>query len=110
MKNLELIRARYLQDNLPRRLGALAANLARIASFSKLNKSGNVIESLLRESTYFIEWTGKDANLELQDKLVQLQIRLAWWAYRLQKGVLPSQELIHGCELEAEALLAISDL
>ena len=34
MKNLEAIQERYLRDPLPVRLGGLAANLARVESFS----------------------------------------------------------------------------
>ena len=35
MKNLDTVRERYLRDPLPVRLGGLAANLSRIASFAR---------------------------------------------------------------------------
>jgi len=56
--NLEVIRKRYLQDNFSRRLGALAANLARIASFLqirlavwryRLDQGKNGFETLAQE-------------------------------------------------------------
>jgi hypothetical protein len=82
MKNQTAIRERYLRDGLPVRLGGLAANLARIKSFSDHPDHGNIIESLLEESKFFIEWTILEAELEIQPVLVSLQIQLALWQYR----------------------------
>lgn len=79
MKDLKAIRKRYLQDPLSLRLGGLAANLARINSFSDHPGHGDVVESLLNESKFFIEWTAPDAGLKLQAELVELQLELAWW-------------------------------
>jgi hypothetical protein len=80
---LEAIRARYLRDGLPTRLGGLAANLARIVSFANQpNETGNyssAVAHLLEESKWFIEWNGPDAPLETQAELAQLQIQLAVW-------------------------------
>ena len=55
MRDLTAIRERYLRDELPVRLGGLAANLARIKSFSDHPNHCDVIESLLNESKFFIE-------------------------------------------------------
>jgi hypothetical protein len=79
MKDWTSIRERYLRDNLSIRLGGLAANLARIKSFSDHPNHREVVESLLDESKFFIEWTAPEAELELQAKLVELQIQLAIW-------------------------------
>ena len=79
MKDWKAIRKRYLQDALPLRLGGLAANLARIKSFSDHPDHRDVIESLLDESKFFIEWTAPDAALELRAELVELQLQLACW-------------------------------
>jgi len=79
MKDRTAIRERYLRDILPVRLGGLAANLARIKSFSDHPDHCNVVESLLNESKFFIEWTASDAGLDLQAELVQLQLQLACW-------------------------------
>ena len=54
------IQERYLQDSLPTRLGGLAANLARIVSFSKNAKATRAIESLIEESRWFIEWSAPE--------------------------------------------------
>lgn len=79
MKNREAIRERYLRDPLAIRLGGLAANLARVESFSNHPDHREVVEHLLEESKYFIEWTALDATLELQADLVALQRLLACW-------------------------------
>lgn len=44
-----------------------------------------VIESLLDESKFFIEWTAHDAEIETAAALVDLQIRLASWQRRLHR-------------------------
>jgi len=81
MKDWTPIRERYLRDNLPIRLGGLAANLARIKSFSDHPDHRDVVESLLDESKFFIEWTAPEAALETQVKLVELQLQLARWQH-----------------------------
>jgi len=83
MKNVEEIRKRYLKDELPVRLGGIAANLARMNSFSSNDSHLEVIESLLDESKYFIEWTVKDTPGEIQGFLIQIQIQLALWQVQL---------------------------
>ncbi len=79
MKDWKAIQERYLQDALPLRLGGLAANLARIKSFSDHPDHRDVVESLLDESKFFIEWTAPDTELKLQAELVELQLQLACW-------------------------------
>ena len=79
----EAIRERYLRDGLQTRLGGLAANLARIASFADRPTEGGsysaAVAHLLEESKWFIEWNGTTAPLETQAELVELQIQLAVW-------------------------------
>jgi hypothetical protein len=79
--NDEAIRERYLHDPLPIRLGGLAANLARVESFSNHPDHRDVVERLLNESKYFIEWTALEASIDLQAELVDLQRHLAEWQY-----------------------------
>jgi len=79
MKNLDQRRSRYLQDNLPIRLGGLAANLSRIASFSKHDGVSDVVSSILLESRWFIEWTAKEFEISKAAELVDLQRQLARW-------------------------------
>ena len=82
MKDWTVIRERYLRDNLPVRLGGLAANLSRIKSFASHDANREAVESLLDESKYFIEWTAPEAEIETAATLVELQIQLARWQRR----------------------------
>ncbi len=81
MNNPTVRRERYLRDALPIRLGGLAANLARVKSFSEYAAHRDVVEALLDESKYFIEWTAADAELSIQTALVDLQVQLAGWQH-----------------------------
>ena len=82
MKNQIAIQERYLRDAVPVRLGALAANLARMKSFSSHPDHRDVVERLLEESKFFIEWTAGDAEPELQAQLADIQLQLARWQRR----------------------------
>jgi len=79
MKDCISIRDRYLRDNLPVRLGGLAANLSRIKSFSTHDASREVVESMIDESKFFIEWTAAEAEVTTAAELVELQVQLARW-------------------------------
>lgn len=79
MIDREELRARYLRDPLPTRLGGLAANLRRIRSFTQHEANRDVVESLLDESKHFIEWTAQAAEIETAAQLVELQVQLARW-------------------------------
>ncbi len=79
MNNLEERRIRYMQDGLPIRLGGLAANLARIVSFSRNPANKDAVNSLIEESKYFIEWTAPEAELQTSAELAEIQINLAIW-------------------------------
>ena len=88
---LSAVRERYMQDGLPIRLGGLAANLMRIASVAVASVADHpanrqVVDSLLEESKFFIEWTAPDASIDEQEALVELQIRLALWQLRWYPG------------------------
>jgi hypothetical protein len=85
MKNLIAIKERYLRDPLPVRLGGLAANLARVESFSTHDAHRDVVEKLLNESKFFIEWIAVEMSLPLQAELVELQRQLAGWHYELNE-------------------------
>ena len=79
MTNGSALQERYLRDSLPLRLGGLAANLARVQSFSDNPAHGDVVARLLEESAWFIEWTAADAPLDTQVALVACQRVLAHW-------------------------------
>lgn len=75
----DYVQERYLRDPLPIRLGGLAANLARVNSFSGHHDHEETVRSLLTESKFFIEWTAADASLPQQIELLELQRMLARW-------------------------------
>jgi len=79
MTNRSQLRERYLRDPLPVRLGGLAANLARVRSFSGNPKHGTAVAKLLEESAWFIEWTAPGAPLEMQLTFLECQRQLAKW-------------------------------
>lgn len=110
MTNLEVRRERYLKDSVSKRLGALAANLARLSSFSKGSPNLKIIESLLGETECFIEWTALDLPIAIQERLIQLQIQLAVYAYRLKQGKNEFQALSDEFQKRSDELLTASGL
>ena len=84
MKDWTVIRERYMRDELPIRLGGLAANLSRIKSFSANEASRDTVASLIDESKMFIEWTAAQTEINTAEKLVELQIQLARWQLQWQ--------------------------
>lgn len=95
---IETRRERYLRDPLPIRLGGLAANLARVKSFSDHPAHSEAVRDLLDESRYFIEWTAADAELPLQVELVELQRLLARWRIKWDEiwNVLETRSAVAG--------------
>jgi hypothetical protein len=85
MNNLAERKERYLRDSVPVRLGGLAANLARVKSFSKNAANREAVFDLFEESKHFIEWTAIEAEIETAGKLVELQIQIAVWQRQWQK-------------------------
>lgn len=81
MRNWTAFKERYLRDALPIRLGNLASNLARIQSRCQDIANRELVEMVLQESKYFIEWTAAEAEVETAAELVELQIQLARWQY-----------------------------
>jgi len=93
MTRLDAVRERYMQDGLEIRLGGLAANLARLASFSDRMKHHGSVEYLFEESKWFIEWNVSDAPSEMQAELAELQIQLAVWHRAWQQGRMDGDRL-----------------
>jgi hypothetical protein len=79
MNNSTSIKERYLRDELPARLGGLAANLRRIPSFARSESNREAVAALIDESKYFIEWTAAEAEIDTAATLVELQVQLAGW-------------------------------
>lgn len=84
-KDWSILRERYLRDGVPVRLGGLAANLSRIKSFSGNVNNRSLVESLIEESKYFIEWTAQETEIETAAKLVELQVELALWQINMNQ-------------------------
>ena len=79
MSDFSAIRERYLRDEVPRRLGGLAANLARVGSFAGNSANSALVYSLLDESKWFIEWTAAETSIDTAAQLVDLQLELSLW-------------------------------
>jgi len=82
MKDYTAIRQRYMRDDLPVRLGGLAANLRRVKSAADRDENRVAVEGLLDESKHFIEWTAAEADIDKAAELVELQLQLARWQYK----------------------------
>jgi hypothetical protein len=74
---------RFLKDDLPTRLGGIAANLARIRSFSKNPAHKQAVLDLIDQSKHYAEWATPSAPLNIQTELVELQIQLARWQLKI---------------------------
>lgn len=85
MNNLAERKKRYLQDSLAIRLGGLAANLARVKSFSRNVANEEAVFSLFEESKHFIEWTARDTEIETAVELIELQLQIAIWQRQWQQ-------------------------
>ena len=82
MKDWAVIQERYMRDELPIRLGGLAANLSRIKSFSANEASREIVASLIDESKMFIEWTAAEAEINTAAMMVDVQVQLSLWQIR----------------------------
>ena len=105
----EPVRQRFLRDPLPVRLGGLAADLARIASFSENPANRQAVASLLEEGKYFAEWTAPDAPLETQALLAELQVTLALWERRWLNRT-PDDTMRAEAQRKSDELLALAGL
>ena len=92
IKNLDQRKQRYMLDAIPVRLGGIAANLARVKSFSQHDDNSDAVFQLLDESKYYIEWTGRELDTEMIVRLIELQRQIAGWQYNWQ-SVWPDKDL-----------------
>lgn len=79
MRDWDKLKVRYLRDDVPHRLGGVAANLARVRTYFLYQNHDSFVEMMIDESKHFLEWTVLDASQEIQSELVDLQIQLAVW-------------------------------
>jgi len=83
-------RERFLRDPVPIRLGNLAANLARIRSFSQAGSLDGV-RGLIEESRHFADWAVAGASDDALALLRRLLRHLTRWLGALS-SILPSEE------------------
>ena len=69
----------FRQQPLPRQMGALAANLARISSCTRWKEPSDIIVPMMTESIQFIEWIAPYTSPEIASELVDLQVMLGLW-------------------------------
>ena len=79
MINTEKLRERFLRDQLPRRLGGLAATFGRISSSANSSTDPQVVSNLLDEAKHLIEWTAADTEPEIAAELVRMQTLITLW-------------------------------
>jgi len=86
MKDKEKLRARFMRDPLPRRLGGLAATLGRISSSARNSSDPVIVSNLLDEAKHLIEWTAAETSPETAVELVQIQTMISLWQRTWQES------------------------
>ena len=110
------VQARYMVDSLNIRLGGLAADLARIVSFSQNIKAIKSVEGLLNESVFFIEWSAPDLLPDRVDdaaRLVDIQRALTHWHWiwdKAQNDPTARAKLAEQAQAWSDEVLAMSGL
>ncbi len=72
-----------MRDELPTRIGGIAANMARVGSIAEWPDARTVAFDLFEESKHFIEWTANEAEADTTRALIDLQLQLALWQLQL---------------------------
>lgn len=113
MKDWSNIQERYLQDELPVRLGGIAANLSRVKSFATHDANQEAVASLLEESKFFIEWTAGEAEISAAAELVELQVQLSLWGYawnEIWPDIAQRQQVANASSQWSQRVLELSGL
>ena len=82
MRGQPKTRDRFLRDGVSVRLGGIAANLARVRSFSKYDGNHTAVHGIIDETKWFIEWSGPDFadyDIDTAAQLAELQVQLSRW-------------------------------
>jgi hypothetical protein len=79
MTDKEKLKQRFLRDPIEKKLGGIAATLARLSSSARNSESPVIVENLLDEAKHYIEWTAADAEAETAAELVQMQRLITLW-------------------------------
>ncbi len=105
-------RESYLRQPVPMRLGGIAADFARIASFAEIPANA-AVESLMEESKAFIEWAAPDLDIELAVRLIEIQRRVARWHLawpEVQNDASQRRELANQAQAWSNEILDMSGL
>jgi hypothetical protein len=76
--------AKFMRHPLERKLGNLAVNFNRIATYSQQDQARDEVLFFVRESKYLADWTALEAELNLQEQLLEMQRVLAKWSNHWQ--------------------------
>lgn len=86
MTDFTLKQQSFMQDNIPTRLGHLAANLSQIKTLWLEGSHQDSIIQLVKESRYFIEWIVPDMvkadDIDRAAELVDLVRVLTRWLFK----------------------------
>lgn len=77
MRNQIEIQERFLRETAEMRLGHLASDLARIASFIEIETKEGTVKTVMEEAKFFAEWAARDAKPEIRMFLAEIQGFLA---------------------------------
>ena len=79
MRDLKMMRERFIRDGNPVRLGNLASDLLRLSKWIQARHNDEAIVDLMREIAWFMEWSGDLALAELADMQREIcRWRRAW--------------------------------
>lgn len=103
-------RERFMRDDVPVRLGGIAANLARIASFAPNPANRQAVLDLIEESKWFIEWAAPTADLDTAARLIEIQVSLALLESRILGNRLDMTTLVKTASEWRDEVLEMSGL
>ena len=109
MKNWTSRHERFMRDVNPVRLGGIAANLARISSFSNDPEHTRAVLGMIEESKWFIEWAGPSLEIDVAARLAEIQVSLAMIESRINQGM-PASEIADQAACWSEEILNMSGL
>ena len=78
-------RERFDRQSLPMRVGSIAADLQRIASFSRHFENRPAVDTMIQEARFFIEWTAPYTDNRTQEDLAACQRVLTRWRRALDQ-------------------------
>ena len=101
---------RFMRDDMPRRLGGIAADLARIGSFAPNPANRQAVLDLIEESKWFIEWVAPSVEPEVAARLAEMQVSLAVIEARMRAGDVDVPALIQSASAWSSEVLEMSGL